>query len=617
MLSPDGKCYVFDRRANGMVPGEAVAVVVLKRLSRALADGDPIHAVIRGSGINYDGKTNGITAPSGASQAELLRHIYRECRLEPRDIDYIVTHGTATQLGDPVEVNALYDVFKSDGGAPGHCALTSIKSNLGHTFAASGLVSLISLVQAMRHDTIPASLHCEQVNEYIRWRESPFYVNKQAKPWTQAPGRPRIGAVSAFGISGTNAHMVLQDHVPAPAPAGAAPCYVLALSARTASALQDHVRQVGAWLQTQQAEQAGLEAISYTLLQGRHHFEHRCAIVVRDVREAAELWNASLGHHHGIVPREFSGETATHRAVDDLIRQAAGLAAEPDRYRETLLTLAEAHCRGYEVPWDALHSVAPRRISLPGYPFAREHCWIDEPPAPAAPEPAPPALELTPTDDALSYLEMARRAAHQALGQPIAALANMVWGSPRIGGESIVTLHGSGAERAYSIASADQADICHHLGEIVTASVDAPAPVNLARLRAGMKPPAWTLPDRMSVGVTHVYANAAQLVATLTLPADLAAQGMVFQPHVISAAWQLAQRFAGATAPLLPQSLRRIEAARAVPEHVTLHLARKPETSQTFDMTFYDTGGNACLRLRDFTLAPEAQLFDIPFQPVS
>src|SRR5204862_6380478 len=171
-------------------------VVVLKRLSRALADGDPIHAVIRGSGVNYDGKTNGITAPSGASQAELLRRIYKEWRLQPRDIDYIVAHGTATQLGDPVEVNALYDVFKSDGGL-GHCALTSIKSNLGHTFAASGLVSLISLAQAMRHDTIPASLHCSRENDYIRWHESPFYVNKQAKQWNAAPGRPRIGAVSA------------------------------------------------------------------------------------------------------------------------------------------------------------------------------------------------------------------------------------------------------------------------------------------------------------------------------------------------------------------------------------------------------------------------------------
>ena len=183
MLSEDGKCYTFDKRANGMVPGEAVAVVVLKRLSQAEADGDPIYAVIKGSGINYDGKTNGITAPSGVSQTKLLKAVYDQYQVNPEDIEYIVTHGTGTKLGDPIEINALYDAFKDYTKKQGYCALTSTKTNFGHTFAASGLVSLISLVQALRHETIPASLHCEQENDYINWKESPFYVNKANKPW--------------------------------------------------------------------------------------------------------------------------------------------------------------------------------------------------------------------------------------------------------------------------------------------------------------------------------------------------------------------------------------------------------------------------------------------------
>ena len=183
MLSTDGHCYAFDKRANGLVPGEAVAVVVLKRLSQAEADGDPIHAVISGSGINYDGKTNGITAPNGVSQADLLKTVYERFRIDPAEIEYIVTHGTGTRLGDPVEIHALYDAFNGRGGhrGQGYCALTSCKTNFGHTFAASGLVSLIALVQAMRHRTIPASLNCEQDSDYINWQDSPFY-RQQAGP---------------------------------------------------------------------------------------------------------------------------------------------------------------------------------------------------------------------------------------------------------------------------------------------------------------------------------------------------------------------------------------------------------------------------------------------------
>jgi polyketide synthase PksN len=183
MLSKDGKCHAFDRNANGMVPAEAVVVVVLKPLAQAEADGDQIHAVIRGSGINYDGKTNGITAPSGASQASLLRAVYDRCRVKPDEIGYIVTHGTGTRLGDPVEVNGLSEAFKSYTQRQGFCALTSSKTNLGHALAASGLVSLVGLVQSLRHETIPASLHCEEANDYIDWAASPFYVNTASRSW--------------------------------------------------------------------------------------------------------------------------------------------------------------------------------------------------------------------------------------------------------------------------------------------------------------------------------------------------------------------------------------------------------------------------------------------------
>ncbi|MEC0253276.1 polyketide synthase, partial [Bacillus halotolerans] len=211
MLSADGKCYAFDKRANGMVPAEAVAVIVLKRLSKAESDGNPVYATVVGSGINYDGKTNGITAPSGRSQSRLIKEVYDRFHIKPEDMEYIVTHGTGTKLGDPIEINALAEAFKDYTEERSYCALTSAKPNIGHTLAASGVVSLISLVMALKKETIPASINCEQVNDYIQWENSPFFINRENRKWTDKEGKNRLGAVSSFGMSGTNAHVVLQS----------------------------------------------------------------------------------------------------------------------------------------------------------------------------------------------------------------------------------------------------------------------------------------------------------------------------------------------------------------------------------------------------------------------
>ncbi|MGP3972391.1 polyketide synthase, partial [Streptomyces sp. 6N223] len=171
MLSPDGTTYAFDRRANGMVPGEAVAVLVLKKRDAAERDGHRVYASILGSGVNYDGRTNGITAPSGKAQARLLAEVYERAEVAPESVDYIVTHGTGTRLGDPIEINALAQAFAAGTDRTGFCALTSTKPNIGHTQAASGLVGVIGLALAMRHEVIPPSIHCEELSDYIRWED--------------------------------------------------------------------------------------------------------------------------------------------------------------------------------------------------------------------------------------------------------------------------------------------------------------------------------------------------------------------------------------------------------------------------------------------------------------
>jgi polyketide synthase PksN len=414
MLSADSRCYAFDERANGMVPGEAVAVVVLKRLSQAQADGDPIHALIRASGINYDGKTNGITAPSGVAQTALLHSLYERSGIAPDSIDYIVTHGTATRLGDPVEVNALYDTFKSFTNKTGFCALTSVKPNLGHTLAASGLVSLISLIQAMRHHIIPASLHCARENSYIRWEQSPFYVNKSNKRWLASQGQVRLGAVSAFGMSGTNAHVVLQSHAGAPPSTASAPHHLLVVSAKTESALQDRLRDVLAYLADVTHAGHTLTEICHTLLEGRQHFLHRCALVVGDRDDAQAVLARALDGEktphifHGKVPRDFTPQVMLQQYADELTRHDSALHGTLSQLQDRLMALAELYCQGYALHWHSLFGQPPpRRISLPGYPFSRERYWVAPAPAPAqAPQAEAERSALPDWNESMTFEEL-------------------------------------------------------------------------------------------------------------------------------------------------------------------------------------------------------------------
>nr|WP_240464227.1 SDR family NAD(P)-dependent oxidoreductase [Paenibacillus apiarius] len=482
MLSADGKCYAFDKRANGMVPAEAVAVVVLKRLSQAEADRNPVYATIVGSGINYDGKTNGITAPSGQSQTKLLKEVYERFHIHPEEISHIVTHGTGTKLGDPVEINALVDAFKDYTTGKGYCALTSTKSNLGHSLAASGIVSLISLALAMRKETIPASINCEQVNDYIRWEDSPFYINRERKEWTDQEGKRRLGGVSAFGISGTNAHAVLQSHVSESSDRRRAgeqepmPYYLLALSAKTPESLQKRIEDLSVMLEAKQEIGAGeLSAISCTLLEGRQHFNHRCAVVIRDREDAIRVLKQAGGKERlpnlfqGLVARNFTGQTAIQKYAEDLLTQSRTLLSAPDKYQEMLYALAELYCQGYVIPWPSLFgNTAPCLVNLPTYPFARDKYWAPEITSTQAASQSKaiimhPLLHQNTSDlseqrysssftgeefflanhvikgkrvlPGVAYLEMAREAVQQATGSTTEEragirLKNMVWAQP-------------------------------------------------------------------------------------------------------------------------------------------------------------------------------------------
>jgi acyl transferase domain-containing protein/acyl carrier protein/ribosomal protein S18 acetylase RimI-like enzyme len=294
MLSADGRCKTFDARADGYVRAEGCGAVVLKRLEDAQRDGDTIFAVLRGSAINQDGASNGLTAPSLPAQKSLLQSALADADLAPSDIDYIEAHGTGTSLGDPIEFDALLDVFGSD---PRRCEpmwLGSVKTNIGHTEAAAGVAGLIKVILSMQHEWLPAHLHFQKPNPHLDLDRLPARIPVQGRPWRRE-NQPLRAGVSSFGFSGTNAHVVVEQAPRTESARRSAPersRHVLALSARSPSALAARVTAFGAWLQNH--PDGALANICHAANAGRAHHEYRLAVtgnsaeeLVRSLREAA------------------------------------------------------------------------------------------------------------------------------------------------------------------------------------------------------------------------------------------------------------------------------------------------------------------------------------------
>lgn len=284
VYSPDGHCRAFDARAQGIVFGNGVCIVVLKRLADALADGDSIHAVIKGSAINNDGSMKvGYTAPSVDGQAEVITEAQAMAGVEPETITYIETHGTGTSLGDPIEVAALTQAFRTRTDEKNFCAIGAVKTNVGHLGAAAGVAGLIKTILALKHKMIPPSLNFEQPNPKIDFANSPFYVNTTLAEW-RTDGMVRRAGVSSFGIGGTNVHMVLEE-APIVEPGGESrPWQLLVLSAKTGSALDTATANLAEYLK--QHSDLDPADVAYTLQVGRQAFNYRRSLVCRDVEDA-------------------------------------------------------------------------------------------------------------------------------------------------------------------------------------------------------------------------------------------------------------------------------------------------------------------------------------------
>jgi acyl transferase domain-containing protein len=272
VMSQDGHCRAFDASADGIVAGDGAGVVVLRRLQDAVADGDPVLAVIRGTAVNNDGRRRtGFTAPSVQGQAEVIQIAHETAGIEADSIGYVEAHGTGTPVGDPIEVRALSQAFK--GVRCGSVALGSVKTNLGHTDTAAGAAGLIKTVLMLQHRRIPPSLGFHTANPEIDFGATPFEVNTVSRPW-ESPGRPRMAGVSSFGIGGVNAHVVVQEAPETPVPEQPATgCELLVLSARSPQALAASAEALAAHLREQPG--APISDVAWTLQTGRHEFPYR------------------------------------------------------------------------------------------------------------------------------------------------------------------------------------------------------------------------------------------------------------------------------------------------------------------------------------------------------
>ena len=313
MVSPDGRCKTFDSLANGFVRGEGCGGIVMKRLSDAIGEGDRIHAIIRGSAVNQDGRSNFLTAPNGLSQQAVIREALENAQVSPEQVSYVEAHGTGTKVGDPIEVEAVAEVVGRPRSNGELCAIGSVKTNLGHLEAASGIAGLIKVVLCMQHERIAPHLHFKELNPFINLSNTSLTIHPEGKAWPANQG-PRYAGVSSFGFGGTNAHVVLEDAPRLPddheAPQSGLPrSYVLPISAKTENGLSELATSYHTFLGPEGVGRAlDLGNVCYTAGVKRDHFEFRAAF---------------MGHSHDEVLTRI-GEFLASRRESDFNKDSTG-----------------------------------------------------------------------------------------------------------------------------------------------------------------------------------------------------------------------------------------------------------------------------------------------------
>ncbi|WP_223822069.1 aminotransferase class III-fold pyridoxal phosphate-dependent enzyme [Paenibacillus peoriae] len=375
MESSDDRARAFDDQSDGTGWGEGVGAVLLKPLRQAEKDGDHILGVIKGSAINQDGSTIGISAPNALAQSEVISQAWRDARIDPETVSYIEAHGTGTKLGDPVEIKGITQAFRRFTQRKQFVAISTVKTNIGHLYEAAGIAGLIKCVLSMKHQQIAPLVHFRTPNRNIHFEESPVYANTRLREW-KTDGFPRRCGVSSFGFSGTNSHVVLEEYIAKKGADqentdrknGSSPL-LLTLSARTEGALSELIaRYVDRF---EREEELPMEDVCYTANTGRSHLTYRVAVIA----EGAEALKAKLLqlHEQGkAIEGVYIGKVDSSGGTETAVGSSDTLQA--------LEQVAVKYVQGTQIDWDTLYAGRPyKRVSLPTYPFERKRCWIHVP----------------------------------------------------------------------------------------------------------------------------------------------------------------------------------------------------------------------------------------------
>jgi acyl transferase domain-containing protein len=662
-LSIDGKCHSYGAGGDGFVPGEGVGTLVLKPLRKALEDRDRIHAVIRGSAFDHSGRSNGYSAPNPNAQASLISRTLEKANIHPETIGYVEGHGTGTQLGDSIEIAALSQAFQKQTARKQFCPIGSVKANIGHAESAAGIAGLAKVVLQMEHGQLAPSIYSDQPNPNIEFSDSPFYLQHGLRDWTASSVHPRRALVNSFGAGGVNACVVLEEHPNANASDGqdAGP-WLFTLSARSEDRLRDYADRLLGHLRGEQAVE--LAGLCYTLQVGREAMEERLAIVVSDVTELIERlsewkkYGVADGLHRGSLgPRRGSRRSAK------LARSAMG--------EQGLTELAARWVAGEEVDWESLYATAPRRVSAPTYPFARERYWVSDALVPE--KPAVSSAQLHPLiaynsstlkevsfSSALSdtafyavdhkvqeerifpgagFLEMACISANIASEQKVRKITDVVWMQPlsfRSGAQSVRTvLKGSGDNVEFVISSLDDdvETVVHSEGRVAFANGTVPdgderIPIQALKAQCARPEEGAACYEKFNEFGLHyglsfqpiqeLHINGSFALAKLKIADHLKADfgQFILHPSLIDGALQAAAGLVGSLAsptPFLPFALDEIEIIRPVPQTCYAYVERAGGQTQNhsgvskFDIKLLSESGEVLIKFRNLYVRPLAR----------
>lgn len=400
-LSTDGLCKSFGSGGDGYVPGEGVGAIILKPLAKAIVDNDHIYGVIKGTAVNHGGKTNGYTVPNPKAQTNVIGKAMKVAGFEPHTISYLEAHGTGTRLGDPIEITGLNKAFNTDQKQ--FCALGSVKSNIGHCEGAAGIVGITKVLLQLKYHQLVPSLHATSLNPNIDFENSPFVVQRELADWKRPSfvlngelrEYPRRAGVSAFGAGGANAHVLIEEYIPADNTfsvdfnqAESVKPAIIVLSAKTSQQLKQKAEKLIAWIHGED-DLSGrkLADMAYTLQMGREAMDERMAVVATNFavleQKLIEFVTGKTGIKNLYTGRiNQDDETFAASAADKDMAHAIDVSIKNNDHGKLL----DLWVKGLAFDWNTLYanvgaSERPSKISLPTYPFARKRCWFSRPAA--------------------------------------------------------------------------------------------------------------------------------------------------------------------------------------------------------------------------------------------